>query len=266
MKEAIVKLLSPGNPWAGQLNWLETTDSTNLQARLMAAQGAPHGTIVIAGHQTGGRGRMGRSFHSPKGMGVYLSVILRPQQPSDALMHLTCAAGKAMCDAVERVAGFRPGIKWTNDLVCQGRKLGGILVEAALSPKTGVPEALILGVGINISQTLQDFPEELQGFAGSLEMISKQKVDLFALAAAMTDALWEMDRTLFSGKAAMLDAYRADCVTLGQDVVLVRGDEKEYGKALDIDENGGLIVRFRDGQVKTVTSGEVSVRGIYGYL
>ena len=209
---------------------------------------------------------MGRSFDSPAGMGIYLSVILRPQCSAESLMHLTCATGKAMCDAVQKAAGFRPGIKWTNDLVFGKRKLGGILVEMTMDPQTGIPKAVIIGVGINCHQKLSDFPPELQSFAGSLEMASGACVDASVLAAAMIDALAQMDRTFLSEKCAIMEAYRTDCITLGQDIVLVRGEEKQYGKALDIDENGGLVVSFADGSTKTVTSGEVSVRGMYGYM
>lgn len=266
MLNTIQQYLSPAHPWFDHIRWFDTIDSTNSHARLLADKGAPHGTVLIAGHQTGGRGRMGRSFDSPAGMGIYLSVILRPQCSAQSLMHLTCATGKAMCDAVEKAAGFRPGIKWTNDLVFEKRKLGGILVEMSLDPQSSVPKAVIIGVGINCRQQLSDFPSELQGFAGSLEMVTGSAVDPAQLAAAMIGSLAEMDRTLLSEKRTIMNAYRRDCVTLGQDIVLVRGDEKQYGKALDIDEDGGLVVTFTDGSVKTVTSGEVSIRGMYGYL
>ena len=105
MKQIILQKLPTECPWRDTLYWNNSTDSTNTQAKLLAQQGAPHGTVLIAGEQTGGRGRLGRSFESQIGMGVYLSVILRPQCPADKLMHLTCAAAVAMCDAVEKVSG-----------------------------------------------------------------------------------------------------------------------------------------------------------------
>jgi len=181
-------------------------------------------------------------------------------------MHLTCAVAEAMCDAVEQAAGFRPGIKWTNDLVYGGRKLGGILTELSLAPQTGFVESAVIGVGINCCQALSDFPPELRDMAGSLSMAAGTPVDRAKVAAAMVDALYKLDRDLFSQKDAIMDAYRKDCITLGQDIVLLRGDERTYGKALDVDSEGGLVVAFRDGGVKTVTSGEVSVRGMYGYV
>ena len=158
MIASILNRLPEDFPWKHSIQYFPTIDSTNTRAKLLAAQGAPHGTVLIAGHQSGGRGRMGRSFHSPEGMGIYLSVILRPDCPATDLMHLTCAAGVAMCDAVEAAAGFRPGIKWTNDLIWGKRKLGGILTELSLK-SDGTADYAVVGIGINCCQQPEDFPE-----------------------------------------------------------------------------------------------------------
>lgn len=266
MKNAILSHLPVGFPWKDRIAYFETVDSTNTRAKELAAAGAPHGTVLIAGHQTGGRGRLGRSFQSPAGKGVYLSVILRPECPPQQLMHLTCAAAVAMCEAVQEAAGFRPGIKWTNDLVCGGRKLGGILTELSIEPGTGLVQYAIVGIGINCTQQPEDFSPEIRDIAASLSSIAGKEVNAAALAAAMIFQLYRMDAALLTKKAALMEAYRKDCITLGQDIVLVRGEEKQYGTALDIDEEGGLLVRFRDGNIRAVTSGEISVRGMYGYL
>lgn len=241
---------------------LDTVDSTNTYAKELARQGAPHGTVVVAHRQTGGRGRLGRSFHSPGGLGVYLSVILRPNCPPEKLMHLTCAVGEAMCDAVEAVSGIRPGIKWTNDLVLGKRKLGGILTELS----TGLTTCAVVGIGINCRQTARDFPVDIAKIATSLAMEAKRDIAPAGLIAAMIRSLQEMDSRLLTEKQAILDAYRADCVTLGQSVSIVRGDAVSYGTALDIDGDGGLLIRMTDGSLQTVSSGEVSIRGMYGYL
>ncbi len=266
MKEQILTYLSAECPWRDTLHWYDTIDSTNTQAKSMAQAGAPHGTVLIAGKQTGGRGRKGRSFSSPAGMGVYLSVILRPNCPPAQLMHLTCAAAEAMCDAVELAAQIRPKIKWTNDLVWQKKKLGGILTELSVNAHAGLTDYAIIGIGINCLQKTEDFPLELQNIATSLSMASGQVIPCYKLAAAMIQALVKLDGALLTEKSTILDRYRADCMTLGQDIVLVRGDKKTYGTALDLDPDGGLIVRFADGCVETVNSGEVSVRGMYGYI
>ena len=264
MKHSILSFLPAEYPWKDRLHWFDSIDSTNDEAKRMARLGAPHGTVLIADHQTGGHGRMGRSFHSPEGVGIYMTVLLRPECAPQELMHLTCATAVAMCDAVEAAAGFRPGIKWTNDLVSGKRKLGGILTEMRLTAD-GTVDYAIIGIGINCCQMPDDFPPEISGMAASLSMIAEQSVNRAKVAAAMMEALWKMDQTLLTDKHAMLECYRRDCITLNQDVVLVRGEEKRYGHALDIDEEGALIVRYDSGEIVAVNSGEISVRGMYGY-
>lgn len=266
MKQRILSNLSPAYPWKEHFHWLEEADSTNDQLKKMARQGAPHGTVLIADRQTGGHGRMGRSFHSPGGVGIYFSILLRPQCHPGELMHLTCATAVAMCEAVEAAAGFRPGIKWTNDLVWGKRKLGGILTELGLSSK-GTVDFAIIGIGINCCQKEEDFAPDIRNIAGSLAMVSGKEIDRAKVAAAMMDALYRMDQTLLIQKSAILDAYRKDCITIGQEVSLLRvGEEVRHGKAVDMDDEGALIVEFTDGHREAVNSGEVSVRGMYGYL
>ena len=265
MKQCILSHLPPNHPWAESIHWFDTIDSTNNEAKRLGAAGAPHGTVIIAGHQTVGRGRLGRSFHSPAGLGIYLSVILRPDCSPTRLMHLTCAAAVAMCDAVEAAAGFRPGIKWTNDLVFDKRKLGGILTELSLAAD-GTVNYAIVGIGINCLHTRLDFPEELQDMAGSLSMFAKKSISPAALAAAMIQTLHKMCRDLLTTKTTMMDRYRADCVTVGQEVSVHRFEEVRHGTALSVDDEGALIVRFPDGHTEAIAAGEVSIRGMYGYV
>ncbi len=260
----IIRRLLGDCPW--QLNLFCEVESTNTLLKKMAAAGAPAGTVVIADRQTGGRGRLGRSFLSPGGMGVYLSALIRPNCAPTELMHLTCAVAVAMCDAVEKAFAFRPGIKWTNDLVVENRKLGGILTELGLDPQTGRVDYAVLGIGINCGQTEADFDESIRAMATSARMITGREADRELLIAEMVRALEAMDRELLNGPAALLDRYRRDCITLGQAVSIVRGDEVRHARALDIDAEGGLIVRYDSGETGTVTSGEVSVRGLYGYI
>ncbi len=264
MQDAILNALSPDYPWADRFHYFNTVDSTNNYLKRQALLGAPHGTVAVADCQTGGKGRLGRSFQSPGGVGIYLSMLLRPDCPQEQLMHLTCAVGTAMCDALEEAAGVRPGIKWTNDLVCEKRKLSGILVE--LLNDTRGKLCVIIGIGVNCCQQLTDFPEELRDRAGSLAMVTGRRIDRPKVAAAMMEALANMDRNLLTGKEAMLEQYRRDCVTLGQKISVVRGDEIRHGTALDIGNDGDLIVRFDDGHTEAVSSGEVSIRGMYGYV
>ena len=263
MRQKIIQYLQESCPWQDSLLYFESIDSTNTRAKELAIQGAPHGTVLIADHQTGGRGRRGRSFHSPAGSGIYMSVILRPNCPPSELMHLTCAAAVALCDAVENSCDFRPGIKWTNDLVYGQRKLAGILTELGFNAQ-GLVDWAIVGIGINCTQEETKFPEEIRSIAGSLASVSGQTIDRAAVAAAMMDALYRMDLTQ---KTEILNQYRTDCITLGKEISLVRADGNiHHGTALDIDEEGALMVRLLDGCMEIVNSGEVSIRGMYGYV
>ena len=251
------------HPWTNHILFFDSTDSTNIQAKRLAAAGAPEGTILIAAHQTAGRGRLGRQFHSPAGVGIYMSLILRPGCKPEKLMHLTCAAGTAMCDAVEEVLTFRPGIKWINDLVYDRKKLAGILVELLFDSQGNV-DAAIIGIGINCDHQVDDFPLELRNIATSAALITGEKVNRSALAAAMIRHLHSMSDTIFKPDYTM-EQYRKDCITIGQQVSIHRGDQIYYGQALSVDAEGGLLIHYDNGETATVTSGEVSVRGMYGY-
>lgn len=208
---------------------------------------------------------MGRSFLSPGGMGIYLSILLRPECTADRLMHLTCATAVAACDAVEYGAGFRPKIKWTNDLVSQNRKLAGILTEMGMDP-SGAVSYVVVGIGINCCQNPLDFPPELRDMAGSLSMIAGKPISREKVMGALLRALWEMDQKLLLEPYPGMEQYRRDCMTLGQEISLIRGDKIRHGLALNVDDQGALVVRFVDGHTETVNSGEVSVRGLYGYV
>ena len=265
MKDRIIQNLRESCLWQDSLLWYDCIDSTNTRAMALARQGAAHGTVLIADRQTGGRGRRGRSFHSPAGSGIYMSVILRPKYAPQELMHLTCAAAVAMCDAVETAVGIRPGIKWTNDLICGSKKVAGILTELGFGV-SGSLDFAVIGIGINCCQQEGDFPEEIRGIAGSLASVTGKQVDRANVAAAMIDAFYRMDKSLVPHKAEMLARYRADCITLGREISVVQGEHIRHGTALDIDHNGALLVRYADGETETVNFGEVSIRGMYGYV
>ena len=257
---SVIRSYLPGHPWREKIQYFDVLNSTNTYAKQLAADGAAEGTVIIAGHQTGGRGRLGRSFSSPAGMGIYLSVILRPDCRPEELMHLTCAAGVAAADAIGRPD---VGIKWTNDLVLGKRKLGGILTELSIDPASGMVAWAVVGIGINCCQQPGDFPPEIRDMACSLEMEPR---DVPQLIAKLILALQQMRRRLLTHKAAIMVQFRRRCVTIGSQISILRGDEVRHGKALDVNADGGLIVAYDDGSVGTVTSGEVSIRGMYGYL
>ena len=264
MKNEILFRLPASYPWRGNIHHFEIIDSTNTRAKQMAFEGAPHGTVLIAEHQTGGRGRMGRTFHSPAGSGVYLSMIIRPGCPAQNLLHLTCATAVAAANGIQNATGLRPGIKWTNDLVVGQRKLGGILTELSVN-STGMVDFAVIGIGINCCQTATDFPEEINNIATSLHLCTGKIIDRATVIAEIMTALHKMCATLHDSQS-VLGSYRSDCITIGQEISLVRGEEIRHGKALDVDEQGALIVQFFDGNTEAVNSGEVSIRGMYGYV
>lgn len=251
------------HPWCDKLEYFELIDSTNNYAKKLAAQGAPNGTIVLADAQTAGRGRSGRVFVSPGNMGIYLSVLLRPGcKPAD-LMHLTCATGVAACRAIENACGIQPKIKWTNDLVLEKRKLGGILTELSIDQATGLVDWVIVGIGINCCQKDADFPPEIRQIACSLGITPE---DRGSVAAHLILQFYQMHADLFSEKAAYMEDFRQLCITTGQKISLLRGDFVRYGTALSVNDDGSLQVAFDDDTTQAVASGEVSIRGMYGYV
>lgn len=264
-RKKIVAFLPPCHAWGQKIICLESVDSTNTYAKRLAADGAPHGTVVLADAQSAGRGRMGRNFSSPAGKGLYLSVILRPDCSPEALMHLTCAVGVAAAEAIEKVCDRNVQIKWINDLIVGKRKLGGILTELRVDPATRAVDYAVVGIGINCLQTAADFPEDVRPIATSLSLCGAQ-IDREALAAALIDELFRMDRILQSEKAQIMAQFCARCVTLGQQISFSREGKIFHGRAVSVDEEGALSVELSDGTRETIAAGEVSIRGMYGYL
>ncbi len=254
-----LRFLLQDHPWCNLIQYFDTIDSTNTQAKKLAMEDAPAGTIIIAGTQTAGRGRLGRNFSSPENMGIYLSVILRPDCLPQELMHLTCAAGVAAVKAIDNPS---VSIKWTNDLVIDKRKLGGILTELSIDPFTQKVAWVVVGIGINCCQRQWQFPEEIRHMACSLNLDWQ---DVPELTADLVRALYEMDQNLLSNKAEMMDQFRERCITIGSQISIVRGEDIRHGKAVWVNDDGGLVVEYADG-AETVTSGEVSIRGMYGYV
>ena len=260
-EEEVRSLLGKTEVVGRKLCCFSQLESTNTYAKGIALSGAPDGTVVIANSQTAGRGRRDRSFLSPADKGIYLSVLLRPSLPPERLTAVTAMAGVAVCDAVERVCAIRPRLKWPNDPVLGGKKLCGILTEMSVEAESGHVQYLVVGIGLNVLHS----PAKI---ATSLSMNVEQPISRPALAAAEIEAL---DRLYADLRAGNLDRYlalyRRDCVNLGKSVQLIDAEgRRETVTAVDIDDSFGLVVRDKEGRQKTVRSGEVSVRGMYGYI
>jgi len=245
---------------------LDSVDSTNTEAKRQAALGAPEGLVILSDHQTAGRGRAGRSFHSPALSGLYLSVLLRPNLPPEDVVNFTAWAAVAVCDGIQSACGVRPKIKWTNDLVLGNKKLCGILTELGLEQKGGRLDYLVVGIGINVSHRQEDFPEDIRSMATSLSLELGHPIDRDRLVLEIICALDRMYTQFPSGKATYLKQYRSDCLTVGNPVRLITPADSREAFATGIDEEFRLLVEYPDGTTEAVSTGEVSVRGMYGYV
>lgn len=235
----------------------DTLESSNRTAKLLALDGAAHGTLVLAAHQSGGRGRLGRSFASPAGKGVYFSVLLRPSLSAATAQTVTIAAAVAVCRAVDALCGIQLSIKWVNDLYYQGKKVCGILTEAGTDLESGLLEWLVVGIGLNLTTTAADLPPELAATAGSLYPGGPTPVSRAALAGQIARELL----TLCPGTAC-LDEYRARCFVPGHWVTVCAGHETYAAKALCIDEQGRLVVQRENGRQEALRCGEVTTRPV----
>ena len=228
--------------------------STNTALVEEARAGAPEGLVLVADHQTAGRGRLGRTWSAAPGTALLVSVLLRPPLPIDEVPVVLMAAGLAACDGVEAAAGFRPGLKWPNDLVVEDRKLAGLLTEATGGAEPGV----VLGLGINVGPTA--YPAELRSEATSCEEVASHPVDRGELLVAFLTALESRYSTVLAGgsRDVTLDAYRADSATLGRRVrvELTSGPALE-GSASRLAGDGRLVIVDDGGEEHLVSVGDV---------
>lgn len=253
---------------ATELKVFARIDSTNNYLKREAQNGLTDGFAVVADQQTGGRGRLGRSFASPEGKGIYYSALLRPNVPPEQAVNLTAYVAVAVCNGIQTVTGIRPQIKWTNDIVLNQRKICGILTEMAIEGETNALQYIVTGIGVNVNQTEEDWPEALRPIAGSIAQAIGHPVQRGKLAAQLLNALDEVYCNWLAGnRKQYLEQYRKDCLTIGRQVKIVRPDGAEtVATAIAVDDQFGLVIRLPDGHEETVSSGEVSVRGLYGYL
>lgn len=250
-------------PWLPQgydpalLRVFSEVDSTNTVVRQLAAKGAPEGICAVAARQTEGKGRRGRSFCSPEG-GVYLSVALRPRLTAEQSAQITTAAAVQVCRTIERICGLRPAIKWVNDLMLDGKKICGILTEASVNLETGMPDYVVLGVGVNLKAPEGGFPPELAEIAGALYLGEPpQELTRGRFAAALLESLLPVSQ--LCGQPEILEEYRARCPLPGR-WVTVMAAEPWQAKVVGISDACGLIVEKPDGTQTELRSGEVSVR------
>lgn len=250
---------------AGQrLVFLENVDSTNNKAKQLAEEGAVDGTLVVAESQSAAKGRRGRSWMAPAGEGVWMTLILRPQIPPESASMLTLVAALAVEKGIREAAGIDGQIKWPNDIVVSGKKVCGILTE--MSTEMDCINHVVVGIGINAN--IREFPEELQEKATSLLLASGKTVKRATLVNAVLCA-WEeyYEMYLQTGDLALLvESYQEMLAGLGGMVLVLAPGGSYTAISRGITRTGELLVEREDGTVTEVMSGEVSVRGIYGYV
>ena len=222
-----------------------------------AADGAKEGLIAIASRQTGGKGRLGRSFYSPPDTGLYISFLLRPDMPAENALRITTIAAVAVALAAERAFGIETDIKWVNDVYIKGKKICGILTEASLDMESGGLDYAVCGIGINIYEPDGGFPEEIRDVAGAV-LDKKEKNARNKLASELIKAFFELYRSIDSN--SYFAEYKKRLIWTGEEINLIKGGKTTPALMLGVDEECRLIVRYEDGREDKISSGEISIR------
>jgi len=234
----------------------EKTESTNTLAREFAERGHGQFTAIVAEEQTNGRGRLGRSFYSPAGSGIYMSLILRPTLPPAKALYITTAAAAAVAEAIESVCALKTDIKWVNDVLCNGKKVCGILTEGSFKQDGSLAYA-ILGIGVNVFPPKEGFPEEISGVASHLT-----DEPLYELRSRLAAEI--LERFIFYYSAIeskpFMKSYKKRLCWIGEKVDVISGESRTPATVIGLSDNLELEVEFEDGKRKLLSSGEVSIR------
>lgn len=252
-----------GSDVLNKIIYLDEVDSTNTHAKLEAEKGAPDWTLVTAGRQTGGKGRRGRSFASPEGVGIFMTLILKPEfLPTKASM-LTLISGMAVCQGIREITNLKAMIKWPNDIVVNGRKICGILTE--MSSEMEAINYIVTGIGINVNNA--EFPPDIADKATSVKLETQKAFRRSDIIACVIKHLKSYYDTFLktTDLSLLKEEYNSLMVNTGKKVFVVQGSDSYEAVAKSIDNDGELIIE-RDGRTDRVMSGEVSVRGVYGYV
>lgn len=257
LSSAGVKKYLSGNAEKLDISVFSTVESTNLTLREYANNGMQEGKVVIAGCQTKGRGRLGRSFFSPSNTGIYMSILLRPDMTADKAVKITTAAAVAVCLAIEKVSDLKPEIKWVNDVYLNGKKVCGILTEAAFSMENGGLEYAVLGIGVNAYEPENGFGDDIKNIAGAV--FTQPQSDMRnRLAAEILNSFIDFYNEL--GHNTFYNDYRSRMMWLGENINIISGNNKTPAKIIDIDSECRLKVLYNDGTEGFVSSGEISIR------
>lgn len=236
----------------------KTTSSTNEVAKKLALSGAKHGTVVISEEQTQGKGRMGRSFYSPANTGIYMSIILRPTLTAMDSVLITTSSSVAICDAIHKVTGIECQIKWINDIYINNKKIGGILTEASTNFESGTIDYLILGIGINFNNPKDNFPDDLKEIADSLYKGNSNGINRNMLCAEILNNILSIIPKIKDYN--FISEYKKRSIILNQEIMYTSGGIYSKGRAIDINNDGSLVIKHDDGSIKILNSGEISIR------
>ena len=256
LSESVIRKYLPEND-NRSIYIFDTIDSTNNYAKKLASEGAGHGTLVAADMQTAGKGRMGRSFCSPAGGSIYMSVILRPKTDMQSSQLITSCIAAAAADAVDRVCGTDVKIKWVNDLYLNRKKICGILTEASINFESGGLDYAVAGIGINLKSVKQSFTEELLEIASSVEDETGKLPGRCRLIAEILNNIDSYMQGIEN--RAFLEEYRRRSFITGMRVAVSKYDEERTAAALGISDNAGLIVKYDDGTEEVLNSGEARI-------
>ena len=237
----------------------KTIDSTNQEAKkFLMDDDIPHGTVLLSEEQTAGRGRFQRKFFSPSNNGIYMSVILRPNIELSKAIHITTSAAVSICRAIENLTNKRPKIKWVNDIFLDEKKICGILTEASGNFESGRVENVVVGIGINFKTKEADFPDDIKDVAGSIFEGEEPNITRNQLVAEILNELLYMCDNLED--KSIMQEYKVLSFVLGKKVSFLKNNRLNKAKAVDISDEGALVVQYENGDLDYLNSGEVSIK------
>lgn len=242
------------------INVYKTINSTNSAVKELAINSAKEGTVIISEEQTEGRGRFGRKFHSPKGTGIYMSILLRPQMHASKAFLITAATAVAVAEAIETVSDKKAKIKWVNDIYCDNKKVCGILTEASFDFESGITDYAVLGIGINVKTPKEGFSEEIKDIATAIfEYEDSPSTDIRSkLIAEILERFWDYYKHIED--KSFLKAYKTRSLLINNEVNIISNKSSEKASVLEIDDECRLKVKMEDGSIRFLSSGEVSIR------
>lgn len=240
---------------SSQVSVYKSLESTNITAKAKATQGAKEGDLIVALKQTGGRGRLGRNFYSPKSSGIYFSLVLRPNLTAEKVSFITPVAAVAVAKAIEDLVGKSPKIKWVNDIFVNDKKVCGILSEAVFNSK-GDAEYVILGIGINLIAPKDGFPDDIKSIAGGI-LDEGERLNANEIVATVVNNFFELYENLNS--ESTVNEYKKRMLLIGKNINYSQNGEQKSGRVEGIDNNYRLIIKNEKGELTYLQSGEVTI-------